>query len=168
MINQNIFSECEDVASVKKLYRKLAHKYHPDKEGGNLQDMQELNGLYLQALKGKDNEKVKDEHGKEHVYKYNKELEQDMIEKINQAFSKGVDKKCDMVLIGSWLWFLDTKKEDKALYKELSLRWSPQRQAWYYRKASNGYRRASKQGISGIAAQYGAHRLVNNTRQLER
>lgn len=37
------FSSLEDI---KKVYRKLALKYHPDKEGGNLKIMQDINHAY--------------------------------------------------------------------------------------------------------------------------
>ena len=36
---------------VKKLYKKLATKYHPDKPGGDLRTMQEINADYDRAMK---------------------------------------------------------------------------------------------------------------------
>jgi len=41
----NYFKECKTVSEVKKIYRKLALKNHPDK-GGNLQTMQSINAQY--------------------------------------------------------------------------------------------------------------------------
>ena len=48
-MKHNYFDNCKDLQDVKKRYRDLALKLHPDK-GGNTQDMQELNAEYEACL----------------------------------------------------------------------------------------------------------------------
>lgn len=56
---EELFRNCETLEELKKLYRKLAMKYHPDR-GGNEKDMKDINRLYeihFEKCKNSDNRK---------------------------------------------------------------------------------------------------------------
>lgn len=48
-----IFRKCKTTAEIKKLYRELAMKHHPDR-GGNTAVMQSINSAYHAALESHD------------------------------------------------------------------------------------------------------------------
>ena len=50
----NHFANCTTVEAIKKLYRTLAMRWHPDRPGGDLETMQIINAQYHQALKAAD------------------------------------------------------------------------------------------------------------------
>lgn len=148
----------QDVASIKKEYRRLAHLLHPDK-GGDVVEMQRLNAEYLEALRQVDGSSYKDE-GRDFVYKYNESTEMEIIQKLDELLQAGIDKIANIYLIGSWVWVLDTKREDRDKLKELKLRWSGVRKAWYFHTGK--YRSfSSKKGLNSIASRYGASKVFN-------
>ncbi|MEA3273101.1 MAG: molecular chaperone DnaJ [Patescibacteria group bacterium] len=51
-----------DEAEIKKAYRRLAHKYHPDKKGGDVEKFKEINEAY-QTLSNKDKRSQYDQFG---------------------------------------------------------------------------------------------------------
>ena len=152
----------QNVASIKKEYRRLAHILHPDK-GGNTEEMQLLNSEYLQALRNVDGTKYSDD-GKEYVYKYDELKETAIINKIYELLEKQIDKIADIYLIGAWLWITNTNKQDREKFKECKLKWSNQRKAWYYH--SGKYRHfGSKAGLASIAKHYGAGKVFRDDNQ---
>lgn len=56
-INQNA-----SLPEIKQAFRKLAHKYHPDKEGGDAQKFKEINAAY-RALSDPEKRKMYDQYG---------------------------------------------------------------------------------------------------------
>jgi len=62
----NYFSDCKDIAEAKKKFRKLAFKYHPDKNDSEEAKgiMQEINTQYAMFLheEGYDFEKFEEDH----------------------------------------------------------------------------------------------------------
>lgn len=152
----------QNVPSIKKEFRRLAHILHPDK-GGSTKEMQELNSQYLEALRLADGSSYKD-NDKEYTYKYNESVETAIIAKISELLTNNIDKIATIYIIGQWLWILDTKKEDKDKLKELKLRWSGQRKAWYFH--SGKYRTfSSKAGLNSIASKYGAGKVFRDDNQ---
>ena len=75
------FHDCKTVEEVKRLFRKLAMKYHPDR-GGDTATMQELNRQYQIALKHCDGQTSTGTDGKEHTYKYDEAAETEIAEKM--------------------------------------------------------------------------------------
>jgi len=45
------FKDCKNIEEVKTLYKQLALKYHPDREGGSTEIMQEINAEYRSIIK---------------------------------------------------------------------------------------------------------------------
>jgi hypothetical protein len=148
-----------DVPTIKKEYRRLAHLLHPDK-GGDVVEMQRLNSEYLEALRLADGSSYKDED-KVYTYTYNESTEIEIINKLQELLTNNIDKIANIFLIGSWVWVLDTKKEDREKLKELKLRWSGQRRAWYFHTGK--YRTfSSKRGLQSIANKYGAGKVFRD------
>ena len=80
------FSNLNKVEEIKKVYRKLCFKHHPDR-GGDTAIMQEINSQYKKALQSVDGQKQTGSDGQEHTYYYNADIEQSLMDKISQLLS---------------------------------------------------------------------------------
>jgi hypothetical protein len=153
------FDTLNTVESIKQEYRRLAMLHHPDK-GGDLATMQEINEQYLQALKRMDGATSTGTDGKEHTYKYNAETETEIMTKIRKTLAI-LTGGADLVLIGLWVWILNTEKGDSngPELKKLGFKWMRHRGAWAW-KPYPGRTRRSRAGLDQLAARYGATRFA--------
>lgn len=168
-----------DVATIKKLYRQLAMKYHPDLCTELSRDeatewMKEINRQYEQALKGADGAETPGDDGRVHTYRYREEQEREIIDLIDRTISRLRDPiasgDLEFWLIGSWLWIQgDTKPWRDTLGKGpddkpgLGYSWHSKRLCWYAKPT--GYRsHYSGKSLGHLAAQYGATNLADEAK----
>jgi curved DNA-binding protein CbpA len=155
----------DTVAEIKKAYRKLCSLHHPDK-GGRVETMQDINAQYHAKLKSVHGTTSVDEVGNDHIYRYDEDLEQGLIDKIDELIKSGLTSSLDAVLIGTWLWVSGDTKPHKEGLKTLKFRWHSKRGLWYWHEGK--YRsRQSRLGIDSIAAQYGASKIMNTQRRIK-
>jgi len=133
------FTDCKNPQEVKTLYRKLCKQYHPDLHGHETTaTMQAINAEYHERLQQLDKSVFAGTDGKDHTYYYKHEVEQDLIEKVQDALKACAGYEWVTVdVIGSWVWIDGTRREDKELQaalKEIKFTWHSKRQKWYYRK----------------------------------
>lgn len=130
---RRLFAKAETLEDLKKLYRDLAMKHHPDK-GGNVELMKEINALYDEFF-----EKLKDVHKNKDGETYTKTTEetaadfQEMIEKLMKMDGIHIE------VIGSFIWISGNTKQHKDELKQLKFRWHRKKLMWY--KSPDGYRR---------------------------
>lgn len=117
---------------LNQVYKKLAVKYHPDKNPSGLELMKVINAAY-EFLKGLD--KTEYTHTDENnAYNYSESLET----VINEI------KKMTGIIIeicGNWIWLSGQTKPYKEQLKALGCLWAAKKLQWYYRppehKSSN-------------------------------
>ena len=158
------FNNLETVEQIKKEYRKLCMKYHPDRNNGDTEIMKQINVEYKTALKNVDGQTTTDSNGKEHTYYYNEQTEQDLIDKINQLLSLNMID-VDVFQIGYWLWIQGNTKPYKEQLKQLDCKYNGKRKCWYFHtgKARKSY---SKAGLTELAMKYGYKQFDNDKPQL--
>ena len=156
---KNIFEHLQTVEEVKKLYRTKAFEFHPDC-GGSDELMKELNNAYHAKLKSLNGQESKDNANKTHQYYYNEKIEQELIEKIYSLQTLRM-QNVEIALIGTWLWITgNTKPYAEQLGKNgLGLRFSGEKQAWYFHTGSYHRRSAKSGNFSAMAMKYGYTKL---------
>lgn len=110
----------ENLEDLKKEYKKLAYKYHPDIKGGSLEMMQKLNAEYDYLSKELNKETDKN------YSTYSEGL---------SNFKEVIDKliKYDDItieIVGNWLWVSGNTKPIKEELKELKFFWNKKRELW--------------------------------------
>ena len=137
------FRNCRTAEELKKEYRKLAMKLHPDIVGGDGEEFKEMQAEFEKLW-----ERLKDVHqtaeGKTYTaWQETTETPQEFIHIINVLIGlQGVDVE----MCGSWIWVSGNTKEHKETLKQLNFKWAHKKQAWYYH--SEPYRKRSRRELT--------------------
>lgn len=150
------FTNCRTAEELKKEYRKLAAKLHPDNNPGKdtTKDFQAMQAEFEKAF-----DHLKNVHVNKDGETYEKESTEtarEFMDLINKLLHfEGVEVE----LCGSWIWCTGNTKAYKEELKALSFRWSSNKKAWYFHREP--YRRRSKNSMSldDIRSMYGRIRF---------
>lgn len=149
------FSEVSSVEKIKKLYRQLCSKFHPDREGGDLEQMKQVNVEYKEALASSHGQTSTDNYGNDHTYYYNEHVEDALMEKIQDLLSLNMTG-VEVALIGVWIWVTgDNTKNYRQDFKNLKLRWHSKRKAWYFQTSSKKSKYKKNFSMDDMANKYG-------------
>ena len=144
----------ETLADLKKAYRELALKHHPDK-GGSVETMAEINNEYEKLFATlKQGKKV---HVGNDEYAESSELPEDFINIINAIINlDGIVIK----LVGEWLWVTGDTREHKEVFKSNRFKWSRNKEAWYYNPDPEWRKKPKKKLSMGeIEGLFGSKRI---------
>lgn len=148
---------------IKKAFKKLAVKYHPDKNPLGAEMMKMINAakdflmLHLDKIAGFQSQEP------EAYYDYSEEMEK--VLNALQALSGVVFE-----VIGNWVWISGETKEHKETFKELGCRWAFKKKQWFYRpeEHKSTYNRRER-SIDEIREMYGTNgaRKASGTKAVE-
>jgi len=147
------FINFKTVEEIKKHYRILAFKNHPDR-GGDVKIMQEINAQYQNALKACDMQTSTDSNNKKHTYYYNADKEQKLAEKITALLSLNM-LDVDISLIGVWIWITGETKQYKEQLKKLACKWHSKRKCWYFQDGKKARYNKKNGSLNELANKYG-------------
>ena len=154
------FKDLNSMEAVKKQYRKLAMKYHPDR-GGDEETFKQINNEYEEAMEiAKANETKKAKTKKEEDFiksQYtNSKNFRSIIDKL--IVLEGIE----IEITGTWLWLRgNTYKYKEYLKSEFNAQWSKSKKCWFispnkdFRK-TRGYKGKSMSSIRNI---YGSTKI---------
>lgn len=124
------FKDAENLEQLRKLYKKLVIKHHPD-NGGSDAVLAEINAEYDKIFKDLKNDYQQSETYKtasdkqKQSYDWEKDKQiRDMIIILSKF------KNISIEIIGVWIWVSNCYEYRKEL-KELGFHWARQKQMWY-------------------------------------
>lgn len=139
------FINCQNLQEVKKCYKELALKYHPDR-GGNTAIMQQINAEYQEIVKnpffefsGQTGQQQKD-------FVVYPEIISSII---------GFDGIL-IELIGNWVWVSGNTYPYRLQLKHAGFYFAPKKVMWYYRPEDYKSPNSSPKTIETIRAKYGS------------
>lgn len=142
------FGNCKTIEEVKRLYKELALKYHPDK-GGDTKTMQAINTEYNHIRK---NPNFKfSEQSQEQQDEFNKYPEIiDVIVKLEGIIIE---------LVGNWIWVYGNTLPHKEIFKELGFIWASKKNRWFYRSAEYKCKNHKPKSMDEIRSKYGSIKI---------
>ena len=143
----------ETLEELKKLYKKFALNFHPDR-GGTNEQMSAINAEYEKLF-----EQLKEIHTNAEGEKYTKSTNEtasqfiEIIEKLIHYEGVVIE------IIGSFIWVSQNTKPYKEQLKEIGFKWSSNKSSWYL--APEGYKRRSRQyySLDDIRSMYGSQEV---------
>ena len=137
MIYIHLTDDYKNLEELKKHYRELTKKYHPDVNSQGLEAMQKINVEFeslFNIVKFQSN------------YKSDNTTEETPREFIN-IIKNIINLDLTIEIIGSWIWVSGNTKEHKELLKANSFKWAAKKLMWYY-NPDGSYKKKSKKQLS--------------------
>ena len=152
------FRDCHTIEDVKKTYRKLCFKYHPDiYKGDNGETMQQINAEYEIAF-----EMYKNKHAAKAEQKgtAGSAEAQAQSTEVPEMFKKIINGLvgCDGVqidIVGTWVWLTGNTYAHKDKIKQLGFKWANKKKAWYWHSPEEKKSTHSKKTLDEIKQKYG-------------
>ena len=130
------FHDVQTVEELKRQYKTLAFKYHPDREGGSKEIMQQVNAEYDELLARVRNAeydellaRVRNVHESADGKTYTREAAADVPDDFRKVIDAIINFDCRIELCGSWLWVFGGFQYRQQL-KELGFFFCSRKKAW--------------------------------------
>lgn len=134
---------------LKNAYRKLALKYHPDRNPLGVELMKAVNAAFDLLMEHFDKISQYSSGFENHAYNYGEELEKVLTE-LNGL--EGVNFE----VIGNWVWIDGETKKHKGTLHTLGCKWAPKKKKWFYRPEEHKSRwNRAERSIDEIREMYG-------------
>lgn len=167
------FKNVETLEELRKQYRDLLKKFHPDNASGSTEATQEINAEYDRLFKLlKDRHKSESANNQEsnaktdfNNMKYDFTEDQKLREVLQQIITfEGIN----IEIVGCWIWVDGNTYSYKDTLKEIGFKWAREKKKWYFH--TEAFRKRSKKTLSmdAIRDYYGSTEVeTNGTKRLK-
>ena len=153
----NYFSNVKTLEELRRQYKELLKKYHPDNPDGSKEVTQAINAEYDELFK-----EIKDRHDEEQTdgsrtayddMKYSYEEDERLREVLQKIISfVGIN----IEIIGAWIWVDGNTYSYKKELKDMGFKWANEKKKWYYHTEAFRKRSHKKLSIDDIRNYYGS------------
>lgn len=150
------FKEIKDVETLRKQYRELLKKHHPD-NGGNEETMKEINLEYDRLFA--DLRRFSSDSGE-----CTGEEEKAGDEAFKAVLNEIVNFNMKIEIIGSWIWCFNCYAYKERL-KELGFKWAAKKKAWTWHFGEYKRHHSKEVTLDEIRSKYGSKTVNRKTRQ---
>lgn len=151
------FENVKTIEELRKRYRELLKKYHPDNQNGSVEITQEINREYdlvfarLSRFSSNGGGCTGEEEKAEN-------------EAFKAVLNEIINFNMEIEIIGSWIWAFNSYPYRSQL-KELGFKYAPKKRAWTWHFGE--YKRYSKKetSLDDIRAKYGSRTVHNKSKR---
>ena len=167
------FNNITTLEELRRQYRDLLKKYHPDNKDGSTQATQEINAEYdrlFKLLKDRHESKSTDNKGNNTKTDFNNmkydfsedELLRDMLQKVIHLSDITIE------IIGNWIWISGNTYQYKKELKDLGFKFAGQKKSWYWHSEAFRKRSHKKLSMEDIRNYYGSTEVeTDGTKRLK-
>lgn len=154
------FKNCSTIEDVKKTYRDLAKKLHPDC-GGNAEEFKKMSEEYTEAFK-----MYRNKHRSSTAEEYEKETTEtpEQFADIINIVIKLEGIKIE--IIGSWIWISGNTYPHREILKNNGFRWSKSKKSWYNAGEELQGKRRGHYTMEGLRDKWGTEEIKTKPNKL--
>lgn len=160
------FNNISTLEILRKQYKELLKKYHPDNVTGSTEATQEINAEYNKLFRElKDRHSTADRTANSNASNIKYDFAEDT--KLRKILQKIVGfNGIDIEIIGSWIWVSGNTYLFKNELKANGFKWASNKRMWYWH--SDNYQKKSRKSLSmeDIRSYYGSTKVYTNTNVL--
>lgn len=163
------FKSVDSLESLRKQYKELLKKFHPDNPNGSTAACQEINAEYdklFKLLKDKHESKqtstdsTKESYSNMHYDFAEDKAIRKMLQKIIFFSNITID------IVGRFIWIDGNTYQYRKEFKTLGFKWSGQRKKWYWHNGEYKKHRNSNLSYADIQNKYGSTEVKTEQRIL--
>ena len=147
------FNNVSTLEDLRRQYKELLKKYHPDNPQSSTEACQEINAEYDRLFKVlKDKHESKSDKTADSTNTKQSEYSKNMYDWENDKALREVLQKIinfdgiEIELVGAWLWVSGNTYIFKDELKEIGFKWASQKKQWYFH--TDAYRKRSRKSLS--------------------
>lgn len=151
------FIGIDTVEELRKRYRNLLKKYHPDNGEGNLEVTQEINVEYDRLFAILSQENTSDKRKST----YDDKAENEAFKEVLNAI---IHINAEIEIIGSWLW-VHGGYEYRDLLKRVGFRFAPKKKCWCWHYGEYRRHYSGEITLDEIRMRYGSQTVSSKSKQ---
>lgn len=151
------FNGISTVEELKKRYKELIKKHHPDNANGSVEATQEINREYDLAFQRLSH--FKDENGESSA-----EEEKAENEAFKDVLNEIINFDMEIEIIGSWIWCFNSYAYKDRL-KTLGFRFAPKKKCWCWHFGEYKKHHKGEVSLDEIRMKYGSQTVNRKSRQ---
>ena len=169
------FNNVSTLEELRRQYKELLKRFHPDNPQGSTQATQEINAEYDRLFKLlKDKHESKSDKTADSTNTKQSEYSKNMYDWENDKALREMLQKSisfdgiEIEIVGAWIWISGNTYSYKKDLKELGFKWASQKKMWYWK--SESYQKKSRKTLSmnDIRNYYGSVKIqMNELRAIE-
>lgn len=144
------FKNVETLEELRKQYKELLKKYHPDNPNGSTKVTQEVNAEYdnlFKVLKDKHEHKTEQTNDTDKKSYDNMKYDFSEDEKLREVLQSIITlQNINIEIVGCWIWVDGNTYEHKDSLKALGFKWAREKKKWYFH--TEAFRKRSKKKLS--------------------
>lgn len=155
------FKNVETLEELRKQYKELLKKYHPDNPNGSTEATQEVNAEYdtlFKTLKDRHEHKTEQASDTDNKTDYNNmkyDFSED--EKLREVLQHIVTmENINIEIVGCWIWVDGNTYKHKNSLKALGFKWAREKKKWYFHTEAFRKRSKKKLSMDDIRSYYGS------------
>jgi len=167
------FKNVGTLEELRRQYKVLIRKYHPDNVNGSTEATQDINAEYDRLFKIlKDRHESKSDKTADSTANEETEYSKNMYDWENDKALREVLQKIinfdgiEIEIVGAWIWVSGNTYAYKKELKEVGFKWASQKKMWYWK--SETYQKKSRKSLSmeDIRSYYGSTKVCTDARIL--
>lgn len=152
MSKERYFQNVNTLEELRKQYKELLKKYHPDNANGSTEATQEINAEYdklFKVLKDRHENKSTasgtDAHSKTDYESMKYDFTEDT--KLREVLQRIITLDgINIEIVGCWIWVDGNTYAYKSILKEIGFKWAREKKKWYFH--TEAFRKRSKKKLS--------------------
>ncbi|MCI5587572.1 MAG: J domain-containing protein [Lachnospiraceae bacterium] len=152
------FKNVETLEELRKQYKELLKKYHPDTPNGSTEATQEINSEYdtlFKVLKDRHESKTTTDNEKTDYNNMKYDFKEDA--KLREVLQQIINfENINIEIVGCWIWVDGNTYEYKDNLKTLGFRWAREKKKWYFHTEAFRKRSRKKLSMDDIRNYYGS------------